>query len=151
MPAGDTLQSLQSLYLWASRVHATMNSSVVACPIQCCTVEAAWKSPPFPKKATDLSFQGLYCYKRDCIDQQKPQDSGQDQVLVDPSFKSTRQARPINLDEPHTKLFNELLNGNGVFQASVKELPKLLTGCSVMNRMSLPEIEPILISHLPFL
>ncbi len=48
-----------------------------------------------------------------CIDQQGPQDSGQDGMLVNPGFKST-------------KFFAGLLDGGRVFQAGVKELPQTL-------------------------
>lgn len=52
---------------------------------------------PLQKKATDLPFKGLDRYKR-------PQDSGQDGMLIDPGFKSTRQAGLVDLGEPSSKI-----------------------------------------------
>ncbi|XP_073677303.1 mitochondrial glutamate carrier 1-like [Garra rufa] len=97
MLADDTLQSL---YCRASLVRTTMNSSVRPLNGSC-------KMLLVPYNAA----LGLNCCHWDCIDQQGPQDSGQNGVLVDPGFKSTRQTGLINLGKPSSKFFVGLLNG----------------------------------------
>lgn len=94
-------------------------------PTQGSAGEAARTAQTLPKEAADFPFKG-YHSPWDCIDMERPQNSGQYRVLVDPRYKSTRQAGFVHLGEPNSKLLTRFVDGSKLFQAGIKALEWLL-------------------------
>lgn len=55
--------------------------------VQRCTGETVWQTQPSSEVGADLSLQGFYCRHCYLIHQQRPEDPGQDAMLVQPHLE----------------------------------------------------------------
>jgi len=90
------------------------------------TTQAAWQAEPSVEIAAYLPLKAFYYSHGDFIDEQGPDDSWEDPVLVAPGLESSGEPRLVHSSQPSLQVGSSGFDGICVLQAAVEDLPKAL-------------------------
>lgn len=62
----------------------------------------------------------------DLIDKERPEDSWEDSMLIDPGLESSREPRVVHCSQPSLQVSTGCLDGVSVIQAAVEDLSKAI-------------------------